>query len=59
MLDWDAPVDGGAVAVYKIQRRKRDGGAWEDILTSMATEQIISNQPRAVELKCGSLVAPC
>lgn len=51
VLDWDAPVDGGAVAVYKIQRRKRDGGAWEDILTSMATEQIISNQPRAVELE--------
>ena len=51
VLDWNAPEEGGAVAVYQIQRRKREAGAWEDILTSMATEQIISNQPRAVELE--------
>ena len=49
VLDWKAPVDGGGVAAYKIQRRKRDGGTWEDVATSVELEQLVSNQPRGIE----------
>jgi len=49
ILNWKPPVDGGAVGVYQIQR-KRDPGAWEDAAISTATQQLISNQPRGVEL---------
>lgn len=27
-LDWKEPMEGGQVAAYKVQRRKRDGGDW-------------------------------
>lgn len=50
VFDWKAPVDGGAVAAYTIQRRNRDGGSWEDVGTSVDTEELLSNQPRGVEL---------
>lgn len=49
ILDWKPPVDGGPVGAYKIQRRKRDGGAWEDVGSSVDTEEMLSNQPRGVE----------
>jgi len=51
ILDWRAPVDGGDVGAYTIQRRKRDGGTWEDIGTSVGTKQLVSNQPRGVEFE--------
>jgi hypothetical protein len=51
VFDWKAPVDGGAVAAYTIQRRNRDGGSWEDVGTSVDTEELLSNQPRGVELE--------
>jgi hypothetical protein len=50
VFDWKAPVDGGAVAAYTIQRRNRDGGSWEDVGTSVDVEELLSNQPRGVEL---------
>ena len=49
ILRWKAPVDGGAPAYYRIQRR-RDGGAWEDASTSTDAQHLLSNQPRGVEL---------
>jgi hypothetical protein len=49
ILDWQPPVDGGEVAAYKIQRRKRDGGTWEDVASVVATQYMLSNQPRGVE----------
>ena len=30
-LDWKAPADGGKPRAYKIQRRLRDGGSWENM----------------------------
>ncbi len=51
VFDWKAPVDGGAVAAYKIQSRNRDGGAWEDVGTAVDTEHLLGNQPRGVELE--------
>lgn len=50
VFDWKAPVNGGAVAAYTIQRRNRDGGSWEDVGTSVDAEELLSNQPRGVEL---------
>ncbi len=49
VLRWKPPVDGGAVGVYQIQR-KREGSPWEDVGISTATEQLLSNQPRGAEL---------
>ncbi|MBI3983648.1 MAG: fibronectin type III domain-containing protein [Gemmatimonadetes bacterium] len=49
ILRWNPPVDGGAVGFYRIQR-KREGSPWEDAGTSTETAQLMSNQPRGVEL---------
>ena len=48
VLSWNAPVDGGPAAAYKVQRRKQ-GGSWEDVATAVETECLLSNQPRGVE----------
>ena len=50
VLRWKSPVDGGAVGFYKI-RRQLDDGPWEDADTSTNTEQLISDQPRGVEIR--------
>jgi hypothetical protein len=49
ILRWKPPVDGGAPGVYKIQRRQ-DGTPWKDVGIATATEQLMSKQPRGVEL---------
>ncbi len=49
VLRWKQPVDGGKPAFYKIQRQS-DGAPWEDAGTSTNTEQLMSNQPRGVEI---------
>ncbi|NIM50389.1 MAG: hypothetical protein GTO22_14255 [Gemmatimonadales bacterium] len=51
VLDWKPPVDGGALAACRIQRRKRDGGSWRDVATSVGTEDMLSNQPRGIEFE--------
>jgi len=43
------PVDGGAPTFYRIQRQM-EGAQWEDAGTATNTEQLVSNQPRGVEL---------
>ena len=50
-LDWKAPVDGGKPAAYKIIRRERDGGSWEDIGTAVISEMTLVEQPKAKELE--------
>ncbi|MBI2403731.1 MAG: fibronectin type III domain-containing protein [Gemmatimonadetes bacterium] len=55
-LRWNPPVDGGAVASYKIQRKK-DGGGWEDVGSSVDTEQMLSHQPRGIEMEYRVLAA--
>jgi hypothetical protein len=50
VLTWNPPVDGGEVQAYKIQRRKRDAGSWEEVGSSVDTKEMLSNQPRGVEM---------
>ena len=48
-LDWKEPVDGGAVAAYKIQRRLRPDGPWTDAGMAIESEIILTNQERGKE----------
>ena len=50
ILDWKAPVDGGEVAAYRVQRRANRGD-WEDVATAVESELHLKNQPRGVELE--------
>jgi hypothetical protein len=45
-LDWKDPVDGGAVASYKIERRERPAGDWMLISLAMESEATLNNQER-------------
>lgn len=49
VLDWKPPVSGGAPAVYHIERRRRDGGEWEQIAHAIASEELLSDQEQGVE----------
>ena len=48
-LDWKEPVDGGAVAAYKIQRRLRPDGPWTDAGMAIESEITLTNQERGKE----------
>lgn len=48
VLRWNPPIDGGAVAVYQVER-KREGDPWQDVTMSTITEALLSDQPRGVE----------
>lgn len=50
-LDWKAPVDGGKPSAYRVVRRERDGGSWEDVATAIITEVTLVDQPRGKELE--------
>jgi len=50
-LDWKAPIDGGQPSAYKISRRERPAGPWEDVGTAVETEATLVEQPRAKELE--------
>ena len=50
-LDWKAPADGGAPAAYRVMRRKRPAGLWEEVATAVATEATLVEQPRGEELE--------
>ncbi len=50
LLTWDAPDEGGEVAVYQIQRR-HPRGKWEDAATSIDRVELLREQPRGVELE--------
>lgn len=45
-LDWKEPVDGGAVAAYRIERRKRPDGDWTLVAMALVSEATLSNQER-------------
>ena len=49
LLDRKEPVDGGAVAAYKIQRRERPSGAWADVGMAIDSEITLTNQERGKE----------
>jgi len=50
-LDWKAPADGGVPAAYKVMRRERPAGAWEEIATAVISEATLVEQPRGKELE--------
>ena len=50
-LDWKAPADGGRVSAYKVQRRQRPEGAWQDVATAIETESTLVDQPKGKELE--------
>ncbi len=50
-LDWKAPIDGGAPSAYKVTRRERPAGPWEDVATAVITEATLVEQPKGKELE--------
>jgi len=50
-LDWKAPIDGGAPSAYKVMRRERPAGPWEDVATAVITEATLVKQPKGKELE--------
>jgi len=50
-LDWKAPIDGGAPAAYKVMRRERPAGLWEEAATAVISEATLVEQPRGKELE--------
>ena len=48
-LDWKKPTDGGAVASYKIERRERPAGDYEQVEDAYETEKVLINQERGKE----------
>jgi len=50
-LDWKAPVDGGNPAAYKVMRRERPAGAWEEVATAVISEATLVEQPKGKELE--------
>jgi len=51
VLDWKAPAEGGKPAAYRVLRRQRPDGPWEDAATAVTTEATLVEQPRGVELE--------
>jgi hypothetical protein len=49
LLDWKEPLEGGKPAAYKIQRRARSTGEWQDVATAIVSELTLVDQPRGVE----------
>jgi hypothetical protein len=50
-LDWKEPMDGGQVAAYRVQRRKREAGEWTDVGTSVDSEITLNAQDTGVEFE--------
>jgi len=50
-LDWKKPSDGGTVSAYKVMRRERPEGPWEEVATAVITEATLVEQPRGKELE--------
>ena len=48
-LDWKKPVDGGAVASCKIERRERPAGPWLIAGMAIQSETTLTDQERAKE----------
>ena len=50
-LDWKAPLEGGKPSAYKVMRRERPEGPWEDVATAVTTEATLVDQPKGKELE--------
>jgi hypothetical protein len=51
VLDWKPPANGGTPAVYHVERRRRDGGEWEEVAHAIASEELLIDQEVGVELE--------
>jgi len=50
-LDWKQPAEGGRVSAYKVQRRNRGEGTWQEVGTAIETESTLVDQPLKTELE--------
>jgi len=50
-LDWKKPAVGGRVSAYKVMRRERPAGPWQETATAVTSEATLVEQPRAKELE--------
>jgi len=50
-LDWKKPSDGGTVSAYKVMRRERPAGLWQEVATAVISEATLVEQPRGKELE--------
>ncbi len=50
-LAWKAPVDGGKPSAYRIMRRERPAGPWQDVATAVETQIELIGQPRGTEFE--------
>ena len=50
-LDWKAPIDGGTPSAYKVMRRERPAGSWEEVATAVISEATLVEQPKGKELR--------
>ena len=50
-LDWKKPSEGGVVSAYKVMRRERPAGAWEEVATAVISEATLVEQPKGKELE--------
>ena len=50
-LDWKKPSDGDTVSAYKVMRRERPEGPWEEAATAVITEATLVEQPRGKEFE--------
>jgi hypothetical protein len=48
---WKTPADGGKPSAYKVMRRERPAGAWQEVQTAVITEATLVEQPRGKELE--------
>lgn len=49
-LDWKEPLEGGEIAAYRVQRRKREGGGdWVDVGMSVESDVTLNGQEIGVE----------
>ena len=50
-LDWNDPVDGGAVASYRVERREQPDTAWQIVGVAAKSEITLTNQERKMDFE--------
>jgi hypothetical protein len=48
-LAWKAPDEGGKPSAYRVLRRERPEGPWQDVATAVETQVSLIDQPRGTE----------
>ncbi|MBN1359612.1 MAG: fibronectin type III domain-containing protein [Sedimentisphaerales bacterium] len=50
-LSWKSPDDGGRPSAYRVVRRERPEGPWQDVATAVETQVDLIDQPRGKEFE--------